>query len=348
LEAESAQPAFARVGFRRKNLGCCKVPVPGQKPRTLCREPIEATLWGMELRHLRYFIAVARHLSFSKAAEELHITQPPLSRQIKELELELGAELFDRKSSGIGLTKAGEYLKGEAQRVLDEVETVARNVRAIAEPREKVLRVGCVSFLMYSALPPFLEMVKEEAPELRLEISVMSTEAQEKALRSGAVDIGFVRSWMKGDALVFEPLFEERLAVIFPSEATAETEPEACLRSLEGSAFIAVAPGSAPGLAEKVRSICGEYGCAPDVGYVCSDAFSIIKLVSTGLGWSIVPDIAYRDAQIAGVSMAVLPQTILLGLGYAKSVLSADERSFIEMAKGFFAQSERGSSARAS
>jgi LysR family transcriptional regulator, benzoate and cis,cis-muconate-responsive activator of ben and cat genes len=292
----------------------------------------------MELRHLRYFAAVARHLSFSKAAAELNISQPPLSRQVKELEDELGAPLFERKPKGIELTKAGEYLVVESQRILDSVQLISRTVRAIAEPREQVLRVGCVNFLMYSILPPFFEIVKEEAPDLRLELSIMSTEAQERALRSGAIDIGFVRSWMRDEGLAFEPLSEERLAVIYPSRAEVEADPARCIASLRDSAFIAVSPATAPGLAEKVRSVCEEYGCVPNVGFVCSDAYSIVKLVSTGLGWSIVPDLAYRDAAVAGVSISMLPQTMLLGLAYARDRLPEGAARFVDLAKAFFSR----------
>ena len=306
--------------------------VPGDD----CRYPI-----GMELRHLRYFAAVARHMSFSKAAEELHITQPPLSRQIKELERELGASLFDRKAKGIELTKAGEYLKIEAQRILDSIDLVAQAVKGIADPKIKTLRVGCVNFLMYSILPPLFEIVRERAPDIRLELSAMFTEAQEKAIHSGAIDLGFVRSWIKDEKLTFEPLSEERLAVIFPSPASAETDPARCIESLRDSAFIAISPTTAPGLAEKVRSVCEEYGCVPNVGYICSDAYSIMKLVSTGLGWSIVPDLAYRDMSMAGVSIVMLPQSMVLGLCYAKPVLSDSEKRFIELAKAYFSDRAR-------
>jgi LysR family transcriptional regulator, benzoate and cis,cis-muconate-responsive activator of ben and cat genes len=298
----------------------------------------------MELRHLRYFSAVARRLSFSRAARELHITQPPLSRQIKELERELGVVLFDRKTTGITLTKAGEYLKVEAQRILESVDLVARTAKMIAEPNDNVLRVGCVNFLMYSILPPFFELVKEQAPDLRLDLSIMSTEAQERALRSGAIDIGFVRSWVDDEILVFEPLSEERFAAIFPSSHVGDEDPARCIESLRDRAFIAVSPTTAPGLSEKVRSICEEYGSVPDVGYVCSDAYSIVKLVSTGLGWSIVPDFAYRDAAIAGVSLVMLPQTVLLGLGYIRRELSESERRFVELAKDFFSARSREAS----
>jgi DNA-binding transcriptional LysR family regulator len=139
----------------------------------------------MELRHLRYFAAVAKHLSFSKAAEELHISQPPLSRQIQELEKELGTLLFLRKAKKIEFTKAGDYLQIEAQRILDSVEMVARTVKIIGDTQSSSLRIGCVNFLMYSVLPPFFEIVREREPGIRLELSILSTEAQERAIRSG-------------------------------------------------------------------------------------------------------------------------------------------------------------------
>lgn len=298
----------------------------------------------MELRHLRYFSAVAKFSSFSKAAEELHISQPPLSRQIQELERELGTALFDRKGKAVELTKAGEYLKVEVERILDSVDIVARTVKVIGDAGATSLRVGCVNFLMYSTLPPFFELVKEREPGMMLELTVMSTEAQEKALRSGVIDIGFVRSGIDGNGLVFQPLSEERLAIIYPSSTALSKDPAECIESLRESSFITISPTTAPGLAEKVRSVCAEYGCSPNVGYVCSDAYSIIKLVSTGLGWSIVPDLAYRGSAIEGVSIVMLPQTMVLGLCHGKAILSERENRFIALAKEFFAERARRNS----
>jgi len=294
----------------------------------------------MELRHLRYFAAIARHLSFSRAAEELHVSQPPLSRQIQEMEKELGVALFDRKGKRIELTKAGEFLSIEIPRILDDIEMALRTASAIGGSESSSLRIGCVNFLMYATLPPLFEMLREREPDIRIELSIMSTEAQERALRSGSLDLGFVRSWV-ATGLIFEPLSEERLALIFPTSAEVDPDPQICIRALADSSFIAISSESAPGLAEKIQSICSEYGCIPDIGYVCGDAYSIVKLVSTGLGWSIVPDMAYRDAAVAGVGIVMLPQTMALGLCYAKPVLSDKERLFIDVAKDFFAERSR-------
>jgi DNA-binding transcriptional LysR family regulator len=292
----------------------------------------------MELRHLRYFTAVAKHLSFSKAAEELHISQPPLSRQIQELERELGTSLFDRKSKRIELTKAGEYMKDEAQRILDNVELMARNATEIGDARTRSLRIGCVSFLMYSTLPPFFELVREREPGIRLDISNLTTEKQEMALHSGSLDIGFIRSWQRDESLFFEPLAEEHLAVIHPSSFAAADDPRCCIDSLASSSFIAISQESGPFLSSKIKAVCDEYGCAPNIGYVCSDAYSVIKLVGAGLGWSIIPALAYRDAAIAGVGIVALPQSIGIGLCYAKDGLSESGKLFVELAKSFFAE----------
>jgi len=294
----------------------------------------------MELRHLRYFVAVAKHLSFSRAAEELHVSQPPLSRQIQEMERELGVALFNRKGKKIEMTKAGEYLSKEAPKILDGIEMTLSAASTIGGAESNSLRIGCVNFLMYATLPELFETLRQREPEMRIELAVMPTEAQERALRSGSLDLGFVRSWV-GTGLIFEPLSEERLALIFPKRDEIDPDPKACIASLADSPFIAISPDAAPGLSDKIQAICSEYGCMPDVGYSCGDMYSIVKLVSSGLGWSIVPDMTYREARAAGVGILMLPQAMALGLCYAKSLLSDKEKSFISMAKDFFAERSR-------
>ncbi len=294
----------------------------------------------MELRHLRYFAAVARHLSFSRAAEELHVSQPPLSRQIQEMERELGIALFNRKGKKTELTKAGEYLSIEVPRILDGIEMALRTASAIGGSESNSLKIGCVNFLMYATLPALFETLRERESEMKIELTVMPTEAQERALRSGSLDLGFVRSWV-GTGLVFEPLSEERLALIFPKRDEIVPDPRTCIESLAGTPFIAISPEAAPGLSDKIQSICSEYGCMPDVGYSCGDMYSIVKLVSTGLGWSIVPDMGYREARAAGVGILMLPQTMALGICYAKPILSDKEKLFISLAKEFFAERSR-------
>jgi len=290
----------------------------------------------MELRHFRYFLAVAKNLSFVKAAEFLNISQPPLSRQIQELEKEIGTPLFDRKSHKTVLTKAGEYLLVEADRCLERLETICRTAKNIGDAGPTSLKIGCVSFLLYSVLPPFLEAFQAAFPEIKLEIFILSTEEQETAFRSRAIDIGFARSWIHEDGIVFEPLLEERLALIFPAGVNKYTDPKKCISELSSLPLITFPHSIAPGLTDRLMAICEGYGVRPNVGFESNDSYSIIKLVASNLGWSIVPNLEYEEATISGVASIPLDETIILGLCYHDADLYENERKFIALAESYF------------
>jgi LysR family transcriptional regulator, benzoate and cis,cis-muconate-responsive activator of ben and cat genes len=291
----------------------------------------------MELRHLRYFMAVGKCLSFTKAAEMLHVSQPPLSRQIQEFEEEVGAALFDRTGKKTSLTEAGAYLLVEAERLLDGIEAACRNAKAISE-KSRALNVGCVNFFFNTSLVPFLEELRSGRPELRMELRVMSTEAQEKALMSGAIDVGFVRSWIREESLAVETVAEEALALIFPETLQLSgSAPAAYFAALSGRPFIGMGRANAAGLADIIAAACSRYGFAPTPAYECIDAFSIIGLVASGLGWSIIPHIELSDSEISGVQSIHLPDKIAIGICYRKAGLSDDARDFIDLAKSYFA-----------
>jgi len=290
----------------------------------------------MELRHFRYFLAVAKSLSFVKAAEVLHISQPPLSRQIQEFEEEIGTPLFDRKSHKTTLTKAGEYLSVEAERTLEHLEAICRTAKGIGDVGPSSIKIGCVSFLLYSVLPPFLEIFRKSVPEIKLEILVMSTEEQETALRSKAIDLGFARSWIKEEGIIFEPLMEEKLALVFPAGSTKAGDAKDCMADLERLPMITLSQSVAPGLTERLIAICTKYGCRPTVGFESGDSYSIIKLVASGLGWSIVPNLEFEDARVEGVTSIPLSQTIILGLCFHDKDLFEHEKKFIALAEKYF------------
>lgn len=295
----------------------------------------------MELRHLRYFVAVGRCLSFTKAAEALHISQPPLSRQIQELEEEVGTALFLREAKGVSLTQAGEYLLGEAVKTLEGIEAACGTARMIGQ-RARALNIGCVSLFLSAGVAPFLDKVREGHPELRLELLVMPTEAQEKALLSGGIDVGFARSWIGQEGLVFEPVAQESLAMVFPASEdlpAASEVPEACMKALSGRPFIAMSRSSAAGLVDRIEAACGAFGVAPLVSFECNDAFSIMSMVAAGAGWSIVPSLEMQSVKVAGIRSVRLPQTLVIGMAYRADVISDDARRFIELAREHFAPS---------
>jgi len=293
----------------------------------------------MELRHLRYFAAVAEQLSFTKAAEILNISQPPLSRQIQELEEEIGTALFVRAANRIFLTKAGEFFLAEARKILQSAEDAARATKVIGDSGANSLRIGCVSFLLHSILPPFFERVREALPELHLDIRVMSTEAQERALRTGDLDMGFVRSWVRDEGLIFEPLVHERLTLICQEGVAEGSDLSERLASLASRPFVAISQRVAPGLAERLLQICRDRGVEPSIGYESNDAYSIITMVAAGLGWSIVPDLALKESDMAGLEAMELPETIIVGLCRPNESPCPPASDFLAIAEDYFGQS---------
>jgi DNA-binding transcriptional LysR family regulator len=291
----------------------------------------------MELRHLRYFVAVGQTLNFSRAAEMLHLSQPPLSRQIQEFEEEVGAALFDRNGRKTRLTEAGEYLLVESERLLAAIEAACRTAKSISQ-KTRSLKVGCVSSFLNTRAGPFLEELGKLRPEMKLEILVMHTESQEKALMACSLDIGIVRPWIREGILSIEPIAEECFCLVFPESRRLKGDARACFSALASQTFIGIAPSLAPGLSEAISKVFEEYSLAPAHAYECNDAFSIVGLVASGLGWSILPEFAFHDAKIAGVQSIRLEQKNVISLCYREKELSAQAKEFITLAKQYFSR----------
>lgn len=241
----------------------------------------------MELRHLRYFSAVAEQLSFVKAAELLHITQPPLSRQIQELEQEIGTALFSREGKRVMLTPAGESFWADVKGLLASLELSLARTRKIGQIGTGPLRIGAVNYLIGKLVPDFLGELQKSFPDARVEIEALPTEAQADAVRAGRLDFGFVRDWVHSEGLVYEPLGEERLALCFQKGIYGGSDPKECLERLEGLPFIALNPIYSPGLAKRVGEVLASHGVAPRVAYECNDADTLLNLVTTGVGWAV-------------------------------------------------------------
>ena len=147
----------------------------------------------MELRHLRYFVAVAEELHFRRAAERLHMSQPPLSQQIRQLEEEVGATLLLRNQRKVELTAAGAAFLVRAREILDAVEDAARQARRVQRGEVGRLAVGFVGSAMYSFVPELLRAFREQAPDIALRLHELGTTEQLRQLEDGRLDVGFVR-----------------------------------------------------------------------------------------------------------------------------------------------------------
>jgi DNA-binding transcriptional LysR family regulator len=288
----------------------------------------------MDIRHLRYFLAVAEEMNFNRAARRLNISQPPLSRQIRLLETELGVSLLDRRGKRFRLTKAGEYLKRESSHILEAVDALERRVRIIGDGDSQRVKIGYVGSIMFSILPDLLAFLKSEMPDLTIDIEELGTEQQAEAILSGKIDLGFLRSWAALDGIHFEPLGEESLSIIYPRALITDNGP-IDLSSFAPHAYISLSRSSAPGMGERILDACTRSGFAPSVAYECGDFSSILKLVGAGLGWSIIPTFALRKIVMDGVELMLLPDKVMFGLSYRSDAVPERVGRIIELTRTF-------------
>lgn len=263
----------------------------------------------MELRHLRYFAAVAETCHFGRAAERLHIAQPALSQAIRQLEAELGTPLFVRTTRQVSLTPAGEFLRGEAQRVLGALDDSVRGVRQIADGRLGLVRVGFTGTAAFTQLPRIARTVKRELPGVALEIHAdLLTPAQCERLRSGSLDLGVLRPPTTGDQLVLRTIEVEPLILALPVDHRLVAEPLIAMADLRSEGFVLYA-GRDSAVNDAVMRSCQEAGFAPRRVQDAPGTAVLLALVAAGLGIALVPasvralplsGVVFRDVSGAG------------------------------------------------
>jgi DNA-binding transcriptional LysR family regulator len=249
----------------------------------------------IELRHLRYFAAVAEELHFGRAAERIGIAQPPLSQQIKSLEELVGYPLFERRPQ-VRLTPAGEALLEVARRTLAQVQEGIASARRAGRGETGKITVGFAASILTTALPEILR-----CPGVELHLRELSSAAQAAALADGDIDVGFVREAVEhGAGLVCEPILrEEFVAVLPPTHGLAE-RPELPLEEFAGEPFVHFPRAVAPALYDQVGDACRRAGFQPRVVQEAQEWLTILGLVEAGLGVSLVPD-SFRRLRWGGV-----------------------------------------------
>jgi LysR family transcriptional regulator, benzoate and cis,cis-muconate-responsive activator of ben and cat genes len=295
----------------------------------------------MELRHIRYFLALARQLNFTAAAMELHISQPPLSRQIKDLEEELGIRLFERNSAHVALSPAGAFLAGEFSRIVEEIKAAIANAQAVGKPENAPLRIACVNSHISALLPALLEYASTRLPGRKVKVSMMTTEAQRAALQAGSIDLGIVRSWKASPGLSFSTLIEEPFAIVFPHAWTQESDLPGVLEDLSGQPMAVLSGSSAPGLSEFARRACAAAGFEPNAVFESSDMNALLKLVAASLAWSIVPALSFANGNSddwegpRAFRAVMMENATELGFCWKDGYLSPDASAFVEIARDF-------------
>ncbi|MEO4029497.1 LysR family transcriptional regulator [Chromobacterium vaccinii] len=246
----------------------------------------------MELRHLRYFIAVAEELHFTRAAERLHIGQPPLSQQIQSLEAELGAPLFRRHQRKVELTAAGLQLLPRARQILADSAAAAAAVRRAADGETGELRIGFTSSLpLTPILHHSLQHYRRDYPEVRLTLSEMFTAGQFDALERRQLDLGFVRfnGPTPSPLIRVEELHRDRLLAVVPSAHPLAAEKTLALRRLAGEPLIGYPRESGSGLSDVVRQLALQNGLELRMVQEAGEAITQIGLVAAGVGIAILP-----------------------------------------------------------
>ncbi|QDQ26147.1 LysR family transcriptional regulator [Chitinimonas arctica] len=257
----------------------------------------------MELRHLRYFVAVAEEMNFTRAAERLHIGQPPLSQQIQALEAELGVQLFSRGKRKIALTDAGALFLTRARAILAAAVAAGEEARRVAQGEEGELRIGFTSTLpLTPILPAIVQDYRRLSPKVRLHLREMYTADQFDGLLRDKLDVGFVRYDGRGHpaGLRLQALRRDPLLLVMPASHPLAGLPAISLAQCRDEGFVAYPDSAGTGLKDNVRLLCARAGFVPRVAQEAGEAITQIGLVAAGLGVAILP--APLDCvRIAGV-----------------------------------------------
>ncbi|MBD2196799.1 MULTISPECIES: LysR family transcriptional regulator [Calothrix] len=256
----------------------------------------------MELRHLRYFIAVAEELHFSKAAERLHIAQPPLSQQIQQLEAELGVKLFHRQTKRqVQLTEAGKVFLQEAYQLLMQLDTAVALTQRIGRGQTGQLRIGFTSLVIYDLLPLILRQFREQFPAVELVLRELTTSQQEQALRDGGIHVGFAHPPLEDDTISYQCIHRQTLVIALPpTHSLAQTE-HISVQNLLNEPLIIFPRYLAPGLYDLIMSVFSQGNIKPHITQEAVQMQTIIGLVSAGMGLAITPS-SLQNLQRPGVT----------------------------------------------
>ncbi len=244
----------------------------------------------MELRHLRYFVAVAEEKNFTRAAARLHIAQPPLSRQIQQLEEDLGVALIEKGSRPLKLTEAGQFFLAHAKPLLDQVRELRTMTQRVGQ-LERTLSIGFVASTLYGQLPEIVRRYRERHPEVEVTLHEMTTIEQLKALKEGRIDVGFGRLKSEDSSIRRILLREERMVVAMsPSHRLAAGEGGLRLIELVHERLLVYPKAPRPSFADQVLAVFSEANLAPDHVTEVRELQIAIGLVAAGQGISIVPE----------------------------------------------------------
>lgn len=292
----------------------------------------------MDFRHLKYFIAVAEELNIGRAAVRLHISQPPLTRQIQQLEEELGVQLFIRTPRGVELTHAGEVFLVEARNVRALMEQAVEKTKRAGEGKLGRLDIGIFGTGIISAIPKMLQLFRDGYPDVRVVLHTMTKDEQIEALRQKRLNVAFNRIIKPHPELSSEIILREPIYLALNENHALAGQESVSFMELANHPLILYPTGTPPNFVDQVMELCRNRNFTPNISQIVGDAITAIALVSGGFGMSVVsesainlqlPGVVYRpfhDGQGTAVDLSCI---------YRKDDQSAILQAFLGVIRGF-------------
>lgn len=289
----------------------------------------------MELRHLRYFVAVAEELHFGRAADRLHMSQPPLSQQIHNLEEELGLKLFLRRNRRVELTHAGRVFLGEAKQILARMERAADAAKRADRGKTGPLVVACGPLAMKTILPMALKIFRTLSPEVELCLRQSTMQEMLESLQDRTTDVGLLTPSFESTMLQSQMVLTVPVVAAVPKSHPLAQQESIKLKELKDERFVLYSHRSAPGFHVRMIELCRRAGFAPKITQEAGQYPELLVLVTAGYGVALVPEL--RDCCVPeGVSLVRIEETwatIQLGMAWRAGNSSPVLAAFLDVIK---------------
>jgi DNA-binding transcriptional LysR family regulator len=299
----------------------------------------------MELRHLRYFVAVAEECHFGRAAKKLFISQPPLSRQIRDLEEELGVELLERSKNRVRVTDAGRQFLEGARQTLAQAERAVGMARRAAQGKTGFLSIGYIPTGDLGVIPKVLRPFREEFPHVELELRSLAVTPQIDELRRERIHLGFLRLPVEAPDLKIERIYRESLIVALQEKHPLARRGRVGLRSLAKEPFLMFPRRLAPTYYDELVSFFRSAGFSPTIGHEVESLQTQLALVSAGMGVTLLPS-SVREIRRSGVAYRDLAEPVPkvdMAVAYLARNRSEVLRQFLKVVRRCYKTRPQGS-----
>jgi len=289
----------------------------------------------METRKLRYVLTVAEELSFTRAAARLHMTQPPLTKQIQEVEAELGVRLFDRTKRVVQLTKAGEVFVERARRLLQDFDQLRRASGQADRGEAGRLTIGFLGAIAFDLFPRILREYRAQVPDVRIGLLESDNQALMEGLRGRTIDAAFLRPYYQDADIAMKTLLRDHFVVALPARHRLAAKKAISIRDLAEEPFVTASRSPVPSIYAQTMTICEKAGFHPRVAQASTHLHTAIALVSAGMGVALVPG-SIMNLGLRGVSYAKLndvTETIEVVVAWRKNDRNAVLSRFLRLAE---------------